>query len=309
MKLAEGIIPVLITPFTAEQKVNERALRRFVERFIGLGVHGLFGLGTNGEFFALTEEEKAAVMSIVVEQAGGRVPVYAGTGANSTEETIALSRRMEQLGVDALSVITPYFVQLSQTELYNHYEAIASSTSLPIIMYNFPKLTGVHIEADTVARLAQIPNIVGIKDSSGNFDNIRSYIERTGPDFSVLAGSDALLLRTLLAGGKGGVSGSANVLPELILSIYRHWQNGNAAEAERVQELLAPLSAVYQKATLPSVFKEAMNMMGLEAGPCRLPISPLAPDVRHELEQVLRQYRELGFVDSYGADEQGGNEP
>lgn len=296
MTLLQGVIPVLMTPFTDKQEVNERVLRHFIRRYLTAGVHGLFCLGTNGEFFSLTQEEKIRIMEIAVEEAKGKVPIYAGTGGISTKEVVQLSEKMEELGADALSIITPYFLPLTQDELMGHYRSIAASVSLPIVLYNFPDRTGVRIEPRTVAELAKIPNIVAIKDSSGSFELIEQYISAAGPDFSVLAGSDALLLKTLQAGGKGGVSGSANVLPELMVSIYTHWQCNNIEAAEAAQSLLQPLSQVYRMATLPSVFKEAMNRMGLEAGPCRSPIGPLPAEASDELDRVLRYYRELGYI-------------
>ncbi|MGG4035985.1 4-hydroxy-tetrahydrodipicolinate synthase [Paenibacillus cisolokensis] len=296
MKLMQGVIPVLLTPFTKTEDVNEPALRASVRRLIAAGAHGLFGLGTNGEFFSLSADEKVRIMEIVVDEAKGKVPVYAGTGGGSTREVAELSAKMEAIGVDALSVITPYFLPFTQRELAAHYRSVAASVSLPIVLYNFPARTGVRLEPETVAELARIPNIAGIKDSSGSMETIRQYIAAGGPDFAVLAGSDALLLETLEAGGTGGVSGSANVVPELMISIYTHWKSGEREAAAKAQSLLAPLTEVYRKATLPSVFKEALNRIGLEAGPCRMPIAPLPPDVSEELDGVLGYYRERGYI-------------
>lgn len=296
MVIVEGIIPVLITPFTEDQKLNEAALRKQIRRFLDAGAHGLFALGTNGEFVTLTREEKIRVVEITLEEAKGKVPVYAGTGGTSTAEVVELSETMEKLGVDVLTVITPSFYPCKQHELIAHYKSVAASTSLPIVMYNIPARTGNSLEPKTVAELAKVPNIVGVKDSSGNFQTILGYIAETGPDFAVLAGTDALLLYTLIAGGKGGVSGSANVVPELMLSIYNLWKQGDIEQAVKVQRDLRPLSAVYQKATLPSVFKEAMNMMGLEAGPSRPPVGPVPAEIREELYEVLLKYKELGYI-------------
>jgi len=296
MVKVEGIIPVLITPFTEDQKLNEAALRKQIRRFLDAGAHGLFALGTNGEFVTLTREEKIRVVEITLEEAKGKVPVYAGTGGTSTAEVAELSETMEELGADVLTVITPSFYPCKQHELIAHYKSVAASTSLPIVMYNIPARTGNSLEPKTVAELAKVPNIVGVKDSSGNFQTILGYIAETGPDFSVLAGTDALLLYTLIAGGKGGVSGSANVVPDLMLSIYNLWKKGDIEQAVKVQRDLRPLSAVYQKATLPSVFKEAMNMMGLEAGPSRPPVGPVPEEIREELYEVLLKYKELGYI-------------
>jgi len=296
MLRVEGVIPVLLTPFTEKHELNEPALRRFVNRFIESGVDGLFCLGTNGEFFSLTMEEKIRIVEIVVDETRGRVPVYAGTGGIGTKDVAELSERMEAAGADALSIITPYFLPLSQRELAEHYKSIASWTSLPIVLYNFPSRTGIHLEPETVAALSSVPNIVGVKDSSGNFDTILRYIQSTPPDFAVLSGSDNLLLWTLAAGGKGGVSGSANVVPTLMTAIYTLWKRGELPAAKETQQLLRPLSDIYQRATLPSVFKEAVNLMGLNAGPCRPPIAPLDSGLREQLRTLLRSYKELGYI-------------
>jgi 4-hydroxy-tetrahydrodipicolinate synthase len=296
MKPVEGIIPVLITPFTEKQDVNEPVLRSYVRRYLDAGVHGIFCLGTNGEFFSLSAEEKKRIVQIAVEEAKGRVPVFAGTGGISTREVVRLTEQMEEIGADALSVITPYFLPFSQKELIAHYKSVAASTSLPILLYHFPARTGVRLEPGTVAELAKVPNIVGVKDSSGDFETILQFIRAGGPDFSVLAGSDSLLLWTLMAGGRGGVSGSANVVPDLMTAIYTHWKNGELEQAREAQERLRPLSAVYKKATLPSVFKEAMNLLGLEAGPCRSPVLPPEPAVLNELRDVLQRYKEWGYI-------------
>jgi 4-hydroxy-tetrahydrodipicolinate synthase len=292
----EGVIPVVVTPFTQDEELNEAVLRKYVHRYLNAGVHGLFCLGTNGEFVALSQEEKIRIMQIVLEEAKGKAAIYAGTGGISTKEVVTLSEKMEEIGADVLSIIAPYFLPYTQQEIISHFKSVAASTSLPIVLYNFPARTGVHLEPKTVAELAKVPNIVAIKDSSGNFDTILSYIDAVGPDFSVLAGSDGLLLWTLMAGGKGGVSGSANVVPELMLSIYENWKNGNIEEAKKVQNSLRTLSNVYKKGTLPSVFKEVMNMMGLEAGPARSPIAPISDALKAEIREVLKYYQGLGYI-------------
>ncbi|PGY06593.1 4-hydroxy-tetrahydrodipicolinate synthase [Bacillus sp. AFS031507] len=200
----KGIIPAMLTPLTVEQKVNEAVTRQLTNHLIDSGVHGIFILGTNGEFHLLNTEEKLEMTRIVIDEVNGRVPVMVGTGGNSTEEAIELSQKMEQLGADALSLITPFFIPPTQEELAVHFEKVAESTSLPFLLYNIPARTGVNIEPETVARLAKVPNIVGIKDSSGNFANIENYINAAkGEDFSVFAGTDSLILQTLQAGGKG----------------------------------------------------------------------------------------------------------
>jgi len=289
----EGIIPVVLTPFNKAQELDENALRVMVKRFIEKGVHGLFCLGTNGEFFSMTTDEKIKVISIVVDEAKGKLPIYAGSGGISTKEVIYLSQTFEKMGVDVLSIITPYFLPFTQDELIQHYTMVAKSTSLPILLYNIPSKTGLSLEPSTVKELAKLPNIVGIKDSSGDFNLMQKYIDVTSSEFACLAGSDALILQTLMAGGKGGVSGTSNVLTDEMLALYHNWQNGNIDEATRIQQSLQPLIDIYSSHTLPSVIKEACNMIGIPAGMSRLPVSPLSKETRDKLQKVLIHYKKL----------------
>jgi 4-hydroxy-tetrahydrodipicolinate synthase len=285
----QGIIAAMITPMGEDESINENGLRILVNRLIDAGIHGLFCLGTTGEFYALTNEEKERVVAIVVEEAKGRVPVYAGTGGISTREVISLIKRIQGLGVEAVSIITPFFVSPSQEELYLHYEMIARSVSMPIILYNIPMRTGVHLEPQTVARLSKVQNIIGIKDSSGKFENIASYIEMSDKDFHVLAGTDSLILDSLKAGGTGAIAATANVVPELVVSIYENFKNGKIHEAEAAQLKLKPLRDSFKLGTAPGVLKEAANIVGIPAGPSRMPVTRLKGCELEELEQVIRQ--------------------
>ncbi|TBL79410.1 4-hydroxy-tetrahydrodipicolinate synthase [Paenibacillus thalictri] len=295
---AEGIIPAMVTPFNDRQEINEAALKQLVHRFLAAGVHGIFCLGTNGEFFSLSYEEKLKVAGIVIQEAAGRVPVYVGAGCISTAETIRLAKELEQLGADALSVITPYFLTFTQKELIDYYTALARSTSLPILLYNIPARTGNSLQPGTVAELSRVPNIVGIKDSSGSFDTIQQYLQATGPDFSVLAGTDSLILSTLMSGGKGAIAATANLFPELAVSIYELWKQRKYEEAEALQRQLRGIRGAFQWATLPSVLKEAMNMAGLQAGPCRLPVGALPEARRQDLQVLIDAYTEQGVLQS-----------
>ncbi|MBP2660955.1 MAG: dihydrodipicolinate synthase [Firmicutes bacterium] len=220
----EGIIAPILTPLTAEEKFNEKELRSQINRLINAGISGIFALGTNGEFYAFSKEEKIEIIKVTVDEVKGRVPVYAGTGCITTQETIELSKIAKELGVDVLSIISPYFAGISQDDLYRHFSSVAEAVDLPILLYNIPARTGNNIDYTTVKKLAKYENIIGIKDSSGNFDNTLKYIENTDPRLSVLAGSDSLILWTLLAGGTGAISGCSNVFPELMVSIYQLWK-------------------------------------------------------------------------------------
>ncbi|WP_019154021.1 4-hydroxy-tetrahydrodipicolinate synthase [Robertmurraya massiliosenegalensis] len=291
-----GIIPALVTPFNEHGKVEEKVLRKLISNMIEAGCHGVFILGSNGEFFSLSNEEKIAIARIAVDEAGESVPIYAGTGGNSTTEVIELTKQMEEIGVKAVSVITPYFVKLSQEELKNHYETIAKSVNLPIILYDIPGMTGNPLAPTTVRKLAEIPNIVAIKDSSGNFDNVLKNLEAQGPNFTVLVGTDSLILPSLMAGGGGAIAATANFLPKVVVSIYEKWKEGNLEGAELEQRKLRPIRNAFQKGSLPSVLKEAMNLVGLAVGEPRLPVRPVTEPVKVEIYGIVESYKEQGDI-------------
>lgn len=192
------------------------------------------------------------------------------------------------MGVKAVSVITPYFISPGQDELYLHYERIAQSVDIPVILYNIPMRTGVHLEAETVSRLSKIPGIIGIKDSSGKFENIKSYIEMTDNNFQVLAGTDSLILDTLIAGGTGAIAATANVVPELVVSIYDNFKRGKINEAEAAQQKLKPLRDAFSLCTAPGVLKEAANIAGIMVGPPRMPLNRLKESELEKLTRIIR---------------------
>lgn len=285
----EGIIVPIATAMHEDESINEKELRAQVDRQVSGGIHGIFALGTNGECYALTTGEKLEVVRIVVEQTAGRVPVYVGTGCIGTRETIFMSRKAKELGADALSIVSPYFVAVSQEDIYRHYAAVAEAVDLPIVLYNMPARTGNNIEYATLARLSKYPNIVGIKDSSGNFDNTIRYIEDTDRRLSVLAGNDSLILWTLLAGGRGAIAGTANVYPEISLEIWRLWKDGRIAEAIREQARLRPLRDVMKLGNPNSVIKRAMNLLGHPVGPAREPVGGVSPKIDDELRKAFER--------------------
>lgn len=288
----QGIVTPIITPMFADESINEQELRNQCNRLIQCGIAGIFCLGTNGEVYALNKEEKLDVIRIVVDEVQGRVPVYAGTGCIRTADTIELSLAAKELGVDALSIVTPYFVAVSQDDLYSYYSEIASAIDIPIILYNIPARTGVSIDYKTVAKLAKYENIVGIKDSSGNFDNTLRYIENTDKRLAVLAGNDSLILWTLLAGGCGAIAGTSNVFPEINVQIYRLWQEGRLEEAKAVQASLRPFRDVMAMGNPNTVVKRAMNLLGYPVGPARKPVSGLnSQAIDDALMKVFEFYR------------------
>ncbi|HLB63968.1 MAG TPA: 4-hydroxy-tetrahydrodipicolinate synthase [Anaerolineales bacterium] len=282
-----GIIPAMVTPLTADDAINERALRRLANHLIDGGCHALFAIGSQGEFWAFSAEEKQRVWEIVVAEARGRVPVYAGTAAVTTREAIALTRLAEKAGADAVSVLTPYFISPNDNELFDHYKAIAESTTLPVLLYSNPARTGVRLSTSLVARLAEVPNIVGIKDSTGDLELAAEYI-RTAPEkFSVLMGRDTLIYAGLLYGAKGAIAATANVKPRLVADIYDKFLAGDLEGARRAQRALAPLRLAFSWGTFPVVIKEALDLMGMEGGPSRSPVGPLTGEQRERLKGVL----------------------
>jgi 4-hydroxy-tetrahydrodipicolinate synthase len=283
-----GIIPAMVTPLDEGEALNESALRQLVNHLTEGGVHGLFALGSQGEFWAFDLGEKRRILEVVVDETSGRVPVYSGTAAVSTRETVALTCMAEEVGVDAVSVLTPFFVSPTQQELYEHYAAIAEATSLPIVLYSNPGRTGIRLTPETLARLAQIENIVGIKDSSGDLSLTAEYVHVTPADFAVLMGRDTLILAGLLYGCAGAIAATANVVPRLVLEIYERFQAGDLAGAQQAQERLSPLRHAFGWGTFPVVVKEAANMIGLAAGPARGPVGPMSEEAQDRLAQVLR---------------------
>lgn len=288
-----GIIPAMVTPLTADDTINERALRKLTNHLIAGGVHGVFAMGSQGEFWAFSADEKQRVWEVVVEETNRRAPVYAGTAAITTRETIALTRVAEKVGVDAVSILTPFFVSPNEKELYDHYRAIAESTRLPILLYTNPARTNVKMSPGLLARLAEIENIVGIKDSSGDLELTAEYIRVAPPDFSVLMGRDTLILGALMYGAKGAIAATGNVAPRLAVDIYDCYMAGDLAGARCAQEELAPLRLAFSWGTFPVVIKEALDLMGIECGPARAPVGPLSADQRERLKNALR---EMGLI-------------
>lgn len=276
-KLVKGIIAAMVTSMNDDESLNFEEIKNQVNRQIAAGVDGVFCLGTNGEAYIQSEDEKLRVIETVVKAADGRVPVYAGTGMPGTADTIRLSRKAKELGVDVLSVISPYFAAISQDELYNHYAELAGAVDLPIVMYNMPARTGNNLNPDTVAKLSKIPNIVGVKDSSGNFDNMKQYIELTDPEtFSVLSGNDALILWNLLAGGAGGITAVANIYPETMVSIYQYFLKGDLESAKKAQDSIRPIRNCFKFGNPNTVTKTAARIAGNPVGPCRRPFCYLS---------------------------------
>jgi len=285
-----GIIPPVITPFTEDGQFHEPVFRQMVSHLIDQGVHGVFPLGTTGEFYAFSDEEVRRILEVCLDEVAGRVPVYAGANHITTRGTMRLVRIAEEVGVDAVSVLTPMFVSQTQNEVYTFYKTVAENTSLPVIIYNNKPKTNVTVNPETIARLAEIPNIVGVKDSTGDFTNTEEYIRLTrGNDhFHVLLGRDTLIHAGLCYGASGAIASCANVAPRIAADIYDKYIAGDIQGSLEAQFKLAPLRIACNMGTFPEVIKEGLMMQGFPVGKCLEPIAELTPAEKEKLRQVLK---------------------
>jgi len=296
-----GIIVPILTPMMNDggQSVNHDELQNQVDRLLAGGVHGLFPCGTNGEGYILSMKEKEAVLETVLDRVKGRVPVYAGTGCISTADTIRMSKRAEELGADALSIITPSFALASQKELYDHYAAVAKHVSIPIVLYNIPPRTGNRLLPETVRALCRdVDVIAGVKDSSGDIENLKAYIRQTRDlprQVAVLAGNDGAILTCLREGGAGAVAGRANIYPRTAARIYDQFVAGNLDEAQKAQDAIGSIQRVFRFGNPNTVIKKAVALRGYPVGDCRRPFSCLCEEGMEELKKVLAENEAMGL--------------
>jgi 4-hydroxy-tetrahydrodipicolinate synthase len=283
----QGIVVPMVTPFDDVGEVDEGALRWLTDYLIAKGMHILFPAGSTGEGWSLSRQERKRVFEIVVDEVRGRVPVFAGTGAITTRETVYLTAMAEDCGVDAAVVITPFYIVPSDDELYEHYAAVASATKLPIYPYNNPHRTGVNLSASLVSRLAQIENLAGIKDSSRDVALTMEFIRRSPDGFKVFVGPDNLMFSGLAVGCDGAVPAFANLAPDIVAKVYRDFHNGDWSSAITAQHQLSQLRATLSLGTFPAMVKEAMALAGMSMGAARAPVGGLTPDNRKQLRDVL----------------------
>ncbi len=284
-----GIITPVATPMQANEDLDLPRLRWFLDHQIKSGVHGVFVLGTNSEFYALDEAEKQAVIATAVEHVNRRVPVFAGTGAETTREAVRLTKMAEREGADGVSVITPYFISPNQQEIYDHYRRIAENTRLPVVLYNNPSTCGgLQIGVDTVARLAQISNILGVKDSSGDLQNTCEYLRVVPDRFSVMMGRDTLIFSALQMGARGAVPATGNIAPALLVEIYNAYRRGDVEGSRRAQLRLNPLRLALGLGTAPGGVKAALELLGMSLGPCRSPVSGLPAEKVPLMKKALQ---------------------
>jgi 4-hydroxy-tetrahydrodipicolinate synthase len=285
-----GVIPALVTPLDKNGQLMEDALRKVIDYTITGGVHGLFILGSSGEIYGLTPEQKRRVVEVTVEHTAGRVPIYCGASEITTRDCIQTAQMVQEIGgVSALSVLTPYFMTPTQSELIEHFTAIAQSTDLPIILYGNESRTQVKIDVQTCKELSKVDNIIGIKDSSGDMTKMAEYLRVTDREsFSVLAGRDTLIYAGLCHGGTGAIASTANIAPKLVADIYNTFISGDYQKSLELQFKLAPLRLAVDKATFPVVLKEGLRMVGIDVGYAFAPSAEMSPESKKMLEMVLR---------------------
>ena len=283
-----GVGTALITPFTQSGAVDEAAVRRLARRQIDNGVHFLVPCGTTGESPTLAADERRRIVELVVEEAAGRVPVLAGAGGYDTREVAHAARAMEQAGAQGLLSVTPYYNKPTSEGLFQHYTAVADATRLPIVLYNVPGRTGCNIEAATCARLATIPTVVGVKEASGNMQQMAEVVHAVPDDFIVLSGDDALTLPLMAIGGRGIISVASNEIPAEMSAMVEAAERGDFAAARRIHARLLPLLVGNFVESNPGPVKFAMAAMGLCDEVFRLPMVPPRPAAREKMLALLK---------------------
>ncbi|HLN04226.1 MAG TPA: 4-hydroxy-tetrahydrodipicolinate synthase [Bryobacteraceae bacterium] len=282
-----GCGTALVTPFQRDLSLDEAALRKLVRRQIDAGINFLVPCGTTGENPTLTRAEHLRIVEITLEEAKGKVPVLAGAGGYNTQEVIELAQEVERLGADGILSVTPYYNKPTQEGLYQHFKAIAAAVRIPMIVYSVQGRTGVNIEPATLGRLAQIDNIVGVKEASGNITQMANVIQQVPDTFAVLSGDDAVTLPLIALGGRGVISVASNEIPAEMTALANLCLNGDFAGARVVQRKYLPLMEINFVESNPIPVKAALGLMGLLDPVFRLPMCPPKPENLSKIEKVL----------------------
>ncbi len=285
----KGSIVAIVTPFK-DGKVDEKAFSELIEWHISEGTNAIVPCGTTGESATLEYEEHYRVIQIAIEVVNKRVPVIAGTGANSTDETIMMTKKAKELGADGALLVAPYYNKPTQEGLYRHYKAVAEAVDLPLVLYNVPGRTAVNISPQTVARLAEIENIVAIKEASANMRQVSDIIRLCGDSITVLSGDDFTTFPIMMLGGKGVISVAANVMPKSVAQLCSLCEKGEIEEARRLHYYLEPLNASMFIETNPIPVKTALALMGKIQEEFRLPLCEMAPENKAKLKETLSSY-------------------
>jgi len=283
-----GSLVALVTPMDAEGRIDWECLDKLVEYHIDAGTSAIVAVGTTGESSTLDPDEHINVIRRVVKQADGRIPIIAGTGGNSTREAIDLTREAAEIGGDACLLVVPYYNKPTQEGLYQHFRAVAEAVDVNQILYNVPGRTSCDMLNETVDRLADIPNIVAIKDATGNVSRGEELVRMVGDRISVYSGDDGTSLELMLCGGKGNVSVTANVAPRLMAQCCEAAVSGDEARARELDETLAPLNRKLFLEANPIPVKWALNQMGLIGPGIRLPLTPLSPEYHEDVLEALK---------------------
>ncbi len=289
----QGSIVAIVTPFK-NGKVDEKPLGHLIEWHISEGTNAIVPCGTTGESSTLDYDEHYRVIEITINVANGRVPVIAGTGANSTDETIMMTEKAKKLGADGALLVTPYYNKPTQEGLYRHYKMVAETVDIPIVLYNVPSRTGINMLPQTVARLSEMKNIIGIKEATGDMKQVSEVIRLCGDRITVISGDDFTTLTLLALGGKGVISVSANVVPRDVSNMCRTWEEGNIEEARRLHFKLEPLNQAMFIETNPVPAKTALSMMGKIQEEFRLPLCAMSEPNKEKLKKILINQKVLG---------------
>ena len=284
-----NISTAMITPFDSKGNVDFQKLSTLIDYLLKNGTDSLVVAGTTGESPTLSTEEKIALFEFTVKEVNGRVPVIAGTGSNNTKDSIKLTKKAEEAGVDYVMLVTPYYNKPSQEGMYRHFKAIAEETSLPVMLYNVPGRTVASLAPETAIRLAEIPNISAIKEASGDLDAITKIIAETPEDFYVYSGDDGLTLPILAVGGRGVVSVASHIVGSDMQQMIKNYTNGQTATAALIHQKLLPIMKELFKAPNPAPVKTALQLKGLDVGSVRLPLIPLNEDERLSLSSVISE--------------------
>jgi len=290
----KGSFVAMVTPFTESGKVDEKGINELVEFHIKNGTDGIVPCGTTGESPTLSHEEHKRVVEITINAVAGRIPVIAGTGSNSTWEALDLTSHAKEAGADGALIVVPYYNKPTQKGLYLHYKEIADNVDIPIIVYNVPSRTGVNLLPETLAKLAELKNIVAVKEASGNLEQMAQIVELCGDKITLLSGDDKLILPVLSIGGKGVISVVANIIPADVANMVREFEKGNYQTAQNIFiSKVYPLSSAMFYETNPIPVKTSVQLMGLPAGNLRLPLTPMSDDNLAKLKSDLVKFNLL----------------
>ncbi len=284
-----GSFVALVTPFK-DGKPNEKKLGEQVEFHIENGTDGIVPCGTTGESATMTHEEHQRVTEAVIEAANGRISILAGTGSNNTEEALTLTKHAKAAGADGALLVSPYYNKPTQEGIFQHYKKINDEIDFPLVLYNVPGRTSSNILPETTSRLSVLSHIVGIKEASGDLNQISTVVLKSSSDFAVISGDDMLTLPILSVGGSGIISVVANIAPKEVADMVRHWENGKFDEALKLHKKLLSLSQAMFFETSPGPVKTAMNLLGMDAGELRLPLYRMSEDNLNKLKAAMREF-------------------